>query len=74
MLDAVVGHEINNFLDGFSGYNQIRMRPANKEKTAFITEWGVFVAVVMMMFGLKMTPTTFQRIIVEIFEELQVFL
>ena len=42
------------------------------------TEWGVFVAVVMM-FGLKTTPTTFQRIIMEIFGEyipwcMQVFL
>ena len=42
------------------------------------TEWGVFVAVVMM-FGLKTAPTTFERIIMEIFEEytpgfMQVFL
>ena len=45
---------------------------------AFVTKWGVFVALVMM-FGLKMTPTTFQRIIMEIFGEyiptfMQVFL
>jgi hypothetical protein len=44
----------------------------------FVTEWGVFVAVVMM-FGLKTALTTFQRIIMEIFEEyipgfMQVFL
>ena len=44
------------------------MYPDEQEKTAFVTEWGVFVAVVMM-FGLKMTPTTFQRIIMEIFGE-----
>ena len=58
VLDAVAGHEVYNFLDGFSGYNQIRMRSADQEKTDFVTEWGVFVAVVMM-FGLKTTPTTF---------------
>jgi hypothetical protein len=57
-----------SFLDGFSGYNQIRMAEEDQEKTAFVTEWGVFVAVVMM-FGLKTAPTTFQRIIIEIFEE-----
>ena len=58
VLDAVAGHEVYSFLDGFSGYNQIRMRPVDQEKTAFVTEWGVFVAVVMM-FGLKTAPTIF---------------
>jgi hypothetical protein len=66
-----------SFLDGFSGYNQIRMAEEDQEKTAFVTEWGVFVAV-FMMFGLKMAPATFQRIIMEIFEYIlgfmQVFL
>ena len=68
VLDAVAGHEVYSFLDGFSGYNQIRMHPAGQEKTAFVTEWGVFVAVVMM-FKLKTPPATFQRIIMEIFGE-----
>ena len=54
------------------------MHPADQEKTAFVTEWGVFVAEVMM-FGLKMAPTTFQRIITENFSDyipafMQVFL
>ena len=56
--DAVVGHEMYNFLDGFIGYNQVRMYPEDQEKTTFVTEWGVFVAVVMM-FGLKTAPATF---------------
>ena len=78
VLDTVVGHECYSFLDGFSCYNQIRMHPDDQEKTTFVTEWGVFVAEVMM-FGLKTTPTTFQRIISEIFNEcipayMQVFL
>ena len=68
VLNVLARHEIYSFLDGFSGYNQIRMHPTDQEKTTFITDWGVFVAVVMM-FGLKMTPTTFQRIIMEIFGE-----
>ena len=58
VLDAIAGHELYSFLDGFSGYNQMRMRPADQEKTAFVTEWGVFV-VVVMMFRLKTAPTTF---------------
>ena len=27
MLDVVKGHEMYSFLDGFSGYNQVRMHP-----------------------------------------------
>jgi hypothetical protein len=78
VLDTVAGHEMYSFLDGFSGYKQIRMAEEDKEKTAFVIEWGVFVAVVMM-FELKTALATFQRIIMEIFEEyipgfMQVFL
>ena len=78
ILDAVAGHEIYSFLDGFSGYDKVRMHSADEEKTTFVMEWGVFVAVVMM-FGLQTTPTTFQRVIQEIFNDyipafMQVFL
>ena len=68
VLDAVVGHEMYSFLDGFSGYNQICMQPVDQGKMIFITNWGVFV-VVVMMFGLKTAPTTIQRIITKIFNE-----
>ena len=40
----------------------------NEKKTTFVTKWGVFITVVMM-FGLKTTLATFQRIITEIFGE-----
>ena len=78
VLDAVIGHEMYSFLDDLSGYNQILIHLAEQEKTTFVTKRGVFVAVVMM-FGLKTAPTTFQRIIMEIFGEyipsfMQVFL
>ena len=54
------------------------MHLEDQEKTTFVMEWGVFVAVVMM-FGLKTAPATFQRVIQEIFVEyipafMQVFL
>ena len=68
MLDAVAGHEMYSFLDGFSGYNQVRMAFEDREKTAFITEWGAFASNVMM-FGLKNAPATFQRMVQEIFYE-----
>ena len=44
------------------------MHQDDQEKTAFVTEWGVFV-IVVMMFGLKTAPTTFQRILMEIFDD-----
>ncbi|KAL0299441.1 UNVERIFIED_CONTAM: hypothetical protein Sradi_6603900 [Sesamum radiatum] len=37
MIDATTGHEALSFMDGSSGYNQIRMAPADEELTAFRT-------------------------------------
>ena len=53
LLDNVVGHEMFSFMDGFSGYNQIKMAPEDEEKTAFYTPVGVYCYKVMP-FGLKM--------------------
>ena len=54
------------------------MHLEDQDKTTFVTELGIFVAVVMM-FGLKTAPVTFQWIISEVFGEyipafMQVFL
>ena len=68
VLDVVAGDKIYKSLDGFCGYNKVRMHPDYQEKTAFVTTWGVFV-VVLMMFGLKTPPATFQRVIQEIFAD-----
>jgi hypothetical protein len=54
----VARHEMYSFLDKFNGYNQIWMAEEDQENTAFVTKWGVFVAIVMM-FGLKTAPATF---------------
>jgi hypothetical protein len=40
-------------LDAYSGYNQIKLKEYDKEKTAFITPYGVYCYEVMP-FGLKM--------------------
>ena len=68
VINVVVRHEGYNFLDDFNEYNQIRMHPGDHEKMAFVMEWNVFVAVLMML-SLKTAPTKFQRIIMEIFGE-----
>ena len=68
ILDAMADHKIYSFLEGFSGYNQVCMHPADQEKTAFVKEWGVFVAVAIV-FGLTTAPATFQRVIQENFND-----
>ncbi|KAI4347824.1 hypothetical protein L6164_008603 [Bauhinia variegata] len=40
LVDAIVGHEYFSFMDGFSGYNQIKMAKDHVEKTTFHTSFG----------------------------------
>ena len=36
LVDLTAGHQLLSFMDGFLGYNQIKMDEANQEKTSFI--------------------------------------
>ena len=47
-------------MDGFSGYNQIQIKPEDQHKTTFICPWGTF-AYKKMPFRLKNAGATFQR-------------
>ena len=58
ILDAVAGHECYSFLDGFSGYNQVRIAQENQVKTTFTMDWGTF-AFRVMLFELCNAPATF---------------
>jgi hypothetical protein len=69
IIDDCAGHEALSFMDGFSGYNQIQIHPADQYKTAFITPWGTF-AYRVMPFGLKNASATFQRAMTYIFHDL----
>ena len=40
LVDNTAGHAFFSFMDGFSGYNQIKMAEEDREKTTFITEWS----------------------------------
>ena len=42
IVDATAGHELLNFMDAFSGYNQISMDPDDQEKTSFVTGRGTY--------------------------------
>ena len=41
-LDECAGGEIFSFMDGFSRYNQLQMKPKDQHKTAFICPWSTF--------------------------------
>ena len=68
LVDATADHELLSFMDAFSGYNQILMHPDDQEKTAFITERGIFCYKVMR-FGLKNAGTTYQRLVNKMFAD-----
>ncbi|KAL0350134.1 UNVERIFIED_CONTAM: Transposon Tf2-12 polyprotein [Sesamum radiatum] len=69
MIDATTGHEALSFMDGSSGYNQIRMAPADEELTAFRTPKGIYCYKVMP-FGLKNAGATYQRAMQKIFDDM----
>lgn len=65
MLDSLGGSAWFTSLDLASGYWQVEMDPKDKEKTAFITQFGTFQFTVMP-FGLCNAPATFQRLMDEV--------
>ena len=38
LVDNTTQHKVFSFMDGFSGYNQIKMAPEELEKTTFVTQ------------------------------------
>ena len=69
VLDSLARKKFFSFLDGFSGYNQIRIAPQDQDKTTFTSPWGNF-SYRVLPFGLCNAPTTFQRVVMEIFSDM----
>ncbi|KAL1352204.1 hypothetical protein AAHE18_06G150000 [Arachis hypogaea] len=69
MVYATAEFERFSFMDGFSGYNQIRMALGDEEKIAFRTPVGNFYYTVMP-FGLKNAGSTYQRAMTAIFHDI----
>ncbi|XP_039131814.1 uncharacterized protein LOC120268495 [Dioscorea cayenensis subsp. rotundata] len=42
MIDNTSGYEMFFFMDGYSGYNQIKMHPDDQKNTAFRTTMGIY--------------------------------
>ncbi|XP_070006858.1 uncharacterized protein [Nicotiana sylvestris] len=53
IIDATTGYEVMSFMDGSSGYNQIRMAPKDDELTAFRTPKGIYC---YKRYQLRMNP------------------
>ena len=60
LIESVAEHAMFSFMDGFSGYNQIRTSLKDATKAAFRTLIGNFCYTVMP-FGLKNAGATYQR-------------
>jgi hypothetical protein len=65
-----VGSKVFPFMDGFSGYNQIQIKPEDQHKMTFIFPWGTF-AYWKMDFGLKNDEETFQQAMTLTFHDLK---
>ncbi|CAJ2663960.1 unnamed protein product [Trifolium pratense] len=66
LVDNSSGFKLLSFMDAYSGYNQIPMAVADREKTAFMTESGNYYYNVMP-FGLKNAGATYQRMMNKVF-------
>ena len=57
LVDNMARNALMSFMDGFLGYNQIKMAPKDMTKTTFATKWGIYCYMVML-FGLKNARAT----------------
>ncbi|KAF5449295.1 hypothetical protein F2P56_029759 [Juglans regia] len=68
IVDATTKHKMLRFMDVYSGYNQIKMKKADQEKTASINDRGLYCYKVIH-FGLKNAGATYQRLVNKMFKD-----
>jgi RNase H-like domain found in reverse transcriptase/Reverse transcriptase (RNA-dependent DNA polymerase) len=69
IIDHTTSYEVFSFMDGYTGYNQIKMAPEDEKHTAFRTPIDIYFYKVML-FGLKNAGGTYQRAMMKIFNDL----
>ena len=69
LVDSAAGSSMFSFMNGYSGYNQIRMAAKDVEKIAFRTPIGNFYYTVIP-FGQKNAGATYQRTMTAIFHDM----
>ena len=70
ILDECAGSEVFSFMDDFSGYNQIQIKPEDQHKMDFICPRGTF-SYQKIPFGLKNAGATFQQEMTLIFHDIK---
>jgi hypothetical protein len=70
ILDECARSKVFYFMDRFSWYNKIQIKPKDQHKKKIICPWGTF-AYRKMPFGLKNAGATFQRAMTFVFHDLK---
>lgn len=68
LFDRLSGAQVFTSLDFNSGYNQIRVRESDIEKTAFVSRYGLYEYMVLP-FGLTGAPSTFSMVMNNLFKD-----
>ena len=68
-LDALAGCQYFTTLDMASGYYQLEVEEQDRDKTVFVTKYGLF-SFKRMLFGLCNAPATFSRAISQVLKGL----
>ena len=66
-LSRLAGSKIFSAIDGAAAFHVVRIRPQDKEKTAFITPFGLY-QFKRMPFGLCNAPATYSRLVQKVLE------
>lgn len=69
IVDLTIGNEILSLMDGFLGYNKIKISPKEQQKKTFTYAWGTYYWNVMP-FGLKNVGATYQREMMTVVHEM----
>ena len=71
LIDGI-GQNLHNHVDLTEGYYQVLMEQGSKDKTVFVTPFGKY-QFQTMPFGLISAPSTIQRLMDEVLQELHPF-
>ena len=69
LIDNTTTNMFFSFMDGLSGYNQIKMAKEDKAKITFTIHWGTY-AYDVILFSLKNDNATYQRVMVTLFHDI----
>ncbi|GJU63899.1 reverse transcriptase domain-containing protein [Tanacetum coccineum] len=67
-VESLCGFPFKCFLNAYKGYHQIQIAKEDEEKTAFITNQGIF-CYTKMPFGLRNAEATYQRLVDKAFHK-----